>query len=741
MIELRTRLILLVLLVAALGLFGLWIQRAGAPERAPTPLRWRSSAECRSCHEGVWSEWEGSHHQIAYRNEEVRKLSDDFRNKECQSCHLPRPVLAAGLELRPLQRQSRPDEGIDCLTCHLRADGTIAAARDVADAPCRPRRDDRLLSVALCAVCHNQHKTTDQYHASSWPRRGYHCNDCHMPGTDRGGRPGRGHVFPGAHDSRWLRRAVTFEARFEEGALRLRLANSGAGHAFPTEERSRAADVVVRFVKTDGAVTDWALVRRFRLYYLSEGGRDDTLPADEEWTATVAAPADAVAAQARLWYRLMPYAKDGDRYSSMLFELRVERGQTRVTDTWRWPPPLRAALTDETPAKKPAAEDARLEALRRMAEFEDRERPGVERLARLRETMLAAFTSTDRRLAALARRDLLEQPDAFWVLEEGLEHADRAVRDQAAYELGRLGLQPSIPVLLRRLKYEHERLLYQGDGGTLVWVVDALFRLGNLAGLPELPPLFAHRDAALRELAGRIAIDILRATGVELPPRPTWRRLEEGLAALSKTWKARGLPPGAGQVEAEPLTRARLARHLIAMTGFPMRPIDEARYVLSRCGRLAVPLLDQALAIDHVYLRTHVLEVVLRLGRPATPLRARVRELLDDRAVAPLAVRAAGALGDRESAPRLLGMLAGTDLELRIAAAAALGPMGAREAIPALRARMNDPAESMDLRVQAAFSLALLEGGGEGRDRLEQWRNQRAYHVPTLDELLDRLGK
>ncbi len=68
------------------------------------PRRFVSSAECRDCHEEVWNEWHGSQHQISYLNPEVRKLSEDFRNKECQSCHLPQNVFRTGLLERTLPR-------------------------------------------------------------------------------------------------------------------------------------------------------------------------------------------------------------------------------------------------------------------------------------------------------------------------------------------------------------------------------------------------------------------------------------------------------------------------------------------------------------------------------------------------------------------------------------------------------------------------------------------------------------
>ena len=88
-------------------------------------MSWQSSQQCKQCHQDVWDEWYGTHHQISYLNPEVRAQSDDFRNKECQACHLSQPVSITGFAERTLPRQTRPTEGIGCITCHLGHGGNI----------------------------------------------------------------------------------------------------------------------------------------------------------------------------------------------------------------------------------------------------------------------------------------------------------------------------------------------------------------------------------------------------------------------------------------------------------------------------------------------------------------------------------------------------------------------------------------------------------------------------------------
>src|SRR5688572_19304454 len=135
---------------------------------AATNKRWQSSAQCRECHQDVWDEWHGSHHQIAFTNPEVRALSDDFRKEECKDCHLPRPLAVTGFGKRTLPRSTHLDEGVGCITCHLAPDGGVLGRHDRPEVPCKPQASTEFLAVDACASCHNQHFTTDQWRASHY---------------------------------------------------------------------------------------------------------------------------------------------------------------------------------------------------------------------------------------------------------------------------------------------------------------------------------------------------------------------------------------------------------------------------------------------------------------------------------------------------------------------------------------------------------------------------------------------
>jgi hypothetical protein len=101
-------------------------------------------------------------------------------------------------------------------------------------------------------------------------------------------------------------------------------AHAGGRHNIPTEERSRAVDVMVRFLKPDGSATEWKREYRFRLPYRDEPDPDTQLPFGQSQATRVAAPEDARTAEVRLWYRLTPFCDDSDPRSMLLEERKVE---------------------------------------------------------------------------------------------------------------------------------------------------------------------------------------------------------------------------------------------------------------------------------------------------------------------------------------------------------------------------------------------------------------------------------
>lgn len=356
-------------------------------------------------------------------------------------------------------------------------------------------------------------------------------------------------------------------------------------------------------------------------------------------------------------------------------------------------------------------------------------------LNQLLEMCELAFGSNnaDRRLAARSASALRDDAAARWALEEALTHDDAAVRIGALDLLGELRLQASIPPLLMRLKYEltpQPRLA----------VLRALARLGNGAGLAELVASFARTDLA--ENAGAYAIEVLRLAGKEPGEAPSWEQLGAALNALADEWTTTGAVASLPAPKAEPdLLLVRFARHLAALSGFQLRPVDDTRFVLSHAGTAGLSLLRPCLLAQEPLLRSHSLEIVRQLGVVGAPLRDAVQQLLGDKLTRAEAVRTLGRLRAIEFAPLVRERLQHPDFEVRCAAAGALGPIGDKGAIPALQQLMNDAATPMDLRVQAAFSLAVFELERPGYRFLQQHLQEGDYHAPTLRELLDAVDR
>lgn len=308
MTPLRGFLALALLVLAAWFLVAVF---APEPAAAPPGL-FASSRDCAACHPAAWEEWEGSRHADSWTNPEVRAQSNDFANTDCIACHAPRPVFETGIAERVLPRSARRVEGVDCIACHQvpADDGGVHMAGTVErnDVPCRPVQRRELTRPDFCAGCHDQHKTVRQWRASEWPARGKDCLDCHMP--ERADGTGRDHNFHGGDSLDMLKQAVELRGERAGAGWRVEVENVGAGHSFPTDERSRAADVFWRPLGTTSA-DDWRHLYRFRSPYRTEVDVAETLLAAH---ATLELQLDEPGpVEVALFYKRSPYWADAAR--------------------------------------------------------------------------------------------------------------------------------------------------------------------------------------------------------------------------------------------------------------------------------------------------------------------------------------------------------------------------------------------------------------------------------------------
>jgi nitrate/TMAO reductase-like tetraheme cytochrome c subunit len=267
--------------------------------------RFSSSAQCAECHAEVYAEWETTWHAQAFTDPDVRWLSNDFEQVECIDCHAPRPVFETGLASPPLRRADRRTEGVDCIACHRTPEG-FAGPTPATAGGCGPVHDARISTPEFCAGCHDQHDTVKEWRATPFAARGETCVDCHMPAIARaGGRTGRTHRWPGAHDPEAIRRALAFRVERGEGKVRIVVKNVGAGHHVPTDARHRAVDLLVR--ARLGEAAEARSLARYRNPYRDEGLPNTTLPFGEERSYEVDLPGGPGEMEILLTYKLTPY--------------------------------------------------------------------------------------------------------------------------------------------------------------------------------------------------------------------------------------------------------------------------------------------------------------------------------------------------------------------------------------------------------------------------------------------------
>lgn len=295
--------------VLATGAFALFAVLRPTSTPVSTSI-FTSSEQCKECHAQAYSEWSVSWHAQAWSDPEVRALSNDFQNTDCIDCHASRPVFETGIGQRVLPRSARRGEGIDCIACHALPDahisgGLMAGTRDVPSAACRPVALRDLGTPAFCATCHDQHKTVQQWKESEYATRGIGCVECHMPARGGDATKGHDHTMHGGHDLELVKRAVELRGKREGNHWIAEVENVGAGHNFPTDERSRAADV---FWRPLGATTPWRHVYRFRSPYRHEVDLADTLlPAHAVKSIPIEDPDATGAIEVALFYKTKPY--------------------------------------------------------------------------------------------------------------------------------------------------------------------------------------------------------------------------------------------------------------------------------------------------------------------------------------------------------------------------------------------------------------------------------------------------
>ena len=258
-----------------------------------------SDQSCGKCHTEVLAEWKGTLHATAWQDPIFVASAGRPMKMECKGCHSPQPILFTELAMdygyRPYLRDFNHVDSVNCVSCHLRGDGSVAARQDHPGAPCRPVRDPRLSSTLLCGACHNPtHDAHNEWERSEARKLGVGCNDCHSQVVYRTGADGRkkagfSHVFPGGNDPAFVQKAIKTDLALQGRDLTVRVENRSA-HKFPGEVPTRIFIIRFQFWDADGTLVSEEALSYRRPGKGEVGWKDNRFQPDEVKSLTRRAP-------------------------------------------------------------------------------------------------------------------------------------------------------------------------------------------------------------------------------------------------------------------------------------------------------------------------------------------------------------------------------------------------------------------------------------------------------------------
>lgn len=214
----------------------------------------QKAESCGLCHEAIYAEWRKSRHAASWTNGIFQTEYRQHPQAWCVNCHAPTVDQVAQVQAGG---GAFADEGVTCVTCHVR-DGQMTARRrrpdSIHDTVARPDFGD----PDFCGGCHQfnfpifgpkgeataftahpMQRTVAQFKAGPYADQPEGCRGCHSEG-------GSGHLYPGAHDPQMLSKALSLifcrldgAEGAEQGRVRIGVANVGAGHNVPTGDVHR----------------------------------------------------------------------------------------------------------------------------------------------------------------------------------------------------------------------------------------------------------------------------------------------------------------------------------------------------------------------------------------------------------------------------------------------------------------------------------------------------------------------
>jgi HEAT repeat protein len=332
------------------------------------------------------------------------------------------------------------------------------------------------------------------------------------------------------------------------------------------------------------------------------------------------------------------------------------------------------------------------------AAFDDAKSQGDSLLPVFAGILSGSSHSTDEKRAAARLMAAVGTPAAANYLLGQLEsNRDESIRAVCAWKLGDMGYDFVIPGLIRRLKYEKAQ-------SVTPWLALSLSKLDNFAGVAYLVTVADWEGPASGSAAQLQSI----ADSVSVADGYT----------LNNIWLSGDLDgklPQSARSERYEREVWRLIDHL---QDFQLRGVDDSRFVLSSLGKTAVPILSQALHDESSYVRSHVAQVLLRMGGRGQFAGPDLVAGLADEILAPYAAEALGAVQYPAAESALLRCTAASyDSGLRVAAVRGLKRLGLDSSAPTLRGLLAEP-DFPELAQAAAEALVTCGFGNEVAGRL-----------------------
>lgn len=351
---------------------------------------------------------------------------------------------------------------------------------------------------------------------------------------------------------------------------------------------------------------------------------------------------------------------------------------------------------------------------------------GIEDILDLLDLGTTGDSGRRRAQQRLADQDPAMVTSAMLRIVEGRD-AEPYLRSEAYAWLREFGVAAMVPRLTLRLKYEK-------DWVANVEITIGLLRYGCGAGLePMVTILRTEEGIPDLERARWAAVSALTL----LPPAPGWTPGEDfdedwqRLLEVEEAWlRARILPGATAPAQPSRALRAEVWKTLAKFRSQPLRPVDDARYVLTRLPSWVFGPLCETTYDEDRYVREHALQTLAwsgaTVGRWAQAthfdLAATLTPLLADTRQRSRVLEAMGASGLPTMQQALLPWLQQGGLEESTAAADALLRSADQDLLRPIVALLSSDAA---LGPEGRYSLELL------RSRLD------ATYTPAIPAGLD----